>query len=154
MSGEPSAPRPFTPEQIRDAMPPGTVREHVIEREGVVIGRRRWVVTAADPERAELEFEDLDADGLTTNVERRSPTWKELCAHATFPEARTRIDDVTLELPFGRLACRLYRVTDEDGETERRFWFAPEVPGAPVRFATVRGDVILHQSTLTARYHR
>ena len=69
-------------------------------------------------------------------LERSQGTWDELESHAHFPAARTTITNAMLTIPLGAFRCSLYTVTSEDPqgrEVVARFWFATDLPGAPIR---------------------
>ena len=68
-------------------------------------------------------------------------TWLGFQSHASFPEARTSIGEERIEIPAGSFECWRYTVTDED--EVRRFWFARDLPGMPVRMEQEEGGRIV-----------
>lgn len=145
------APLPYTANQIRGAMPRG-FRCVYVTTEGEDVVKSVWTVLASDVDGASIEFRTLDAAGTEVGEpEVRRSAWTELRDHAQFPAALTTIQDATIEVPAGAFECWLYTLTVEadGGTTVRRFWFAKEKPGAPVRFETVRDGALVSRSVLT-----
>jgi hypothetical protein len=136
-------PRPFTAEQIREEMHVGfTVDVGQTTSEGEVL--TRWTVIAADAEGVEIEYATLDAAGRVTGereVERS--LWIELRDHATFPVETSVREEVTRETTLGTLDGWLYTVHDEEAGAVTEFFFARELPGAPVYMRTTRGDQVM-----------
>lgn len=136
------APTPFTAEQIRDAMPAGTV----IRWKMGVAGQEattEWRVRAADAEGMTLESRAGDRPTDTSRA-----TWEELRDHARFPSALTTVETgVPLTTGLGALTTAKYTVTDAEGT--RIFWFDPSLPGPPVQHETVDdGAVTFHMEQI------
>ncbi len=129
------APRPFTAEQIRAAMPAGTEIRFRVEESGKAPVVLHWRVTAADEATMTLVSRILGEDGAVIAEEpAQSSRWQELVEHATFPAARTARSEGSVEVPAGRFDTIDYVVTDEkDGsKTVSTFRFARQLPGPPV----------------------
>ena len=128
---------PFTAAQIREACPEGRTSTYRLE------------VPKQDPVLQPFRFVDCDEKGCKLEVAVRKAgeppprsrpavskkTWKELQAHASFPEKETEITEETITVPAGKFVCLLYTVTKKTGsaETVSRYYFAKKLPGPPVR---------------------
>lgn len=137
-------PTPFTAEEIRAASGSGkTIRLRVEEPDGSSFERVNRFVDC-DADGATLEQWRLDADGTVDGEPSRSRvSWRELQAHAAFPEATTTVRDEELELPFGRARCRRYELAASGDAAPAVFWFALELPGMPARYEVpVPGGVL------------
>jgi hypothetical protein len=127
------APTPFTADEIRAGNPKGRTIRTLVEADGV------------EPFIRTNRYVDCDAEGATIERTRSTPegqplgsaetgrsTWLALQEHASFPANGTTISAETIETPMGFLECLRYRVVD--GSTVETFWFAPELPGMPVKY--------------------
>ena len=104
----------------------------------------RWTVVDADGESVEIEFAQLDAAGAVAgepNVQRM--TWNDLRNHASFPAYKSEREEATRETELGRLDGWIYTVREDDEGTTSEFFFARELPGAPVRMQTIRGSTVV-----------
>jgi hypothetical protein len=153
------APRPFTAEQIRAAMPAGTEIRFRVEESGKAPVVLHWRVTAADEGTMTLASRILGEDGAVIAEEpAQSSRWQELVEHATFPAARTARSEGSVEVPAGRFDTMDYVVTDEkDGSrTVSTFRFARQLPGPPVLLTvdkdgtTVRKMILIERSAAPA----
>ncbi len=127
-----SAPTPFTEAQIRAGCPVGRVDVYRITAADGQTMERRTSFVAADEERATFESVGLDENGSPVGeADRGSATWAELRDHARYPAAQTTVVDAEVTVPAGTFAVRLYEV--REGERITRAWFAPELPGPPIR---------------------
>jgi hypothetical protein len=144
-------PRPFTPAEIRDAMPVGFARRYRVTGPEGVEGYREWKVLEADEKGARIEHRELTPD-LSPMGEPSigRSEWTELQSHATFPANATTIEDVEHETPAGMFPCLLYTVFGEDSGVGvlHRFWFARTLPGAPVEFESLRDGELMFRHTL------
>lgn len=123
------APRPFTADQLRAAMPVGhTFRWRESKPEGVA--ELTWRVTAADASGCTIASERTPEGGAAVAEPPETSTWQALANHASFPAAATRIDDSSIDVGAGHFTTRRYVVT-ADGVT-REMHFAPDLPGPPV----------------------
>jgi hypothetical protein len=126
------APTPFTADEIRRGCPVGRTIAVRIEQQGEAPIVRITRYVACDESAATIERRRVTAEGEPPDPGRTErATWRELQAHASFPSLGTTIAPEVIDTPLGRLACLRYSV--EDGATRRTFWFAPEVPGMPVK---------------------
>lgn len=135
------APPPYTVEQIRDATPPGRTYTFEMDAEGKPTVTRTIRFVSVSPTGAEVEATVRDVAGKVLDGPKRSSvTFAELHGHAHFPRAATQIEEGAIaKVPAGDFECRLYtvRTLRQDGiEEVRRFWFARDLPGAPVQFST------------------
>lgn len=143
----PIAEVPFPAAQIRDATAAG--RTYVFEfREGGRVRYERWVFAEVSPTGWVMDSTPVDEDGEPTGeTERGAGTWMDLERHAHFPAGATEITNAVLTLPLARFRCQLYTVTttDEAGHAVvGRFWFATDLPGAPVRMVReVDGETVV-----------
>jgi hypothetical protein len=143
-------PRPFTAEQIRGEWVEGLTL--VLQR--VTPGaetRERWIVVSADAEGAEIEFTPLDAqDRVTGPSRRRRSTWVELRDHATFPAATTTREEVTRATPPGTFEGWLFIVSDAAQGTVTEYFFARDLPGAPLELKTTRnGETLVEMKQIS-----
>ncbi len=124
---------PFSADEIRDATRPGRRYTFRQESQGNVTYNL-------------MEFLNVGEDSLlmmTTQLNgEREPigepatkpaTWAELESHAHFPRAHTTIEDAEIEVPAGTFACSLYTVAEPGAVMAQRYWFAKDLPGAPVK---------------------
>jgi hypothetical protein len=144
-------PTPFSAAEIRDAFQPGReVRSRLVRAgEEPVVRVRRSI--SGDSEGGVYEFwtESEAGQPLSEPVRDRS-TWLELQGHASMPADQTVIEDVTIEVPMGRYEGRRY--TRTSGDEVDTFWFAMELPGAPVRFEQrVRGELVFSSTAIEDR---
>lgn len=130
-------PTPFTADQIRDATKAGRTYKYKIEAEGSPSGERVMTFVKVDAEGA-----DLVTDGSAP----KRVTWEELRKHAEFPKpvVSTRSEKTTT--PAGTFDCVVY-VVQSPGEI-RTFYFAKDLPGAPVLFFTEKDGKRVMTSTL------
>jgi len=155
-SGEPIEqlilPRPFAADQIRDAWGAGFVLDLEFESaEG--ISRQRWTVVASDEDGAEIEYAVLDSSGKVVGeptVKRRE--WIELRDHASFRTKHARRESVRRATPLGEWEGWLYTVEDPGAGTVTEFFFATELPGAPVEVLTHKDGRLVSVMRQIARH--
>ena len=131
---------PFTAEQIRDEWTPGLtiVFSFVFPDRGEF---QRWTVVEADDERAVIQYLPLDDRGQPIGPPEHSPSrWTELRDHALFPAADATRERVSRETVLGTFEGWLYEVRDPEKQTLSRFFFADELPGAPIWMETRSGE--------------
>ncbi len=146
------APRPFTPEQIRDAMPAGTRISLRIETDAQEPIAERWTVIEATPDGCTIASVTYapTSGALIEDESTQTSAWAELAEHATFPAADTSITESSFDGPLGRHATREYRVRHADGE----LWiyrFALELPGPPVELVVEREGKVTFRMTQVLR---
>lgn len=149
-----TAPRPFSAEQIRQAMPVGHVVRLRVEAQGAEPQELRWEVTAADATRCTIASKVYDLRGALVRDEGAGTSqWTELREHAAFPAAETVITSGTIEVPAGRFETRVYRVTSRDGSFTmvKTLHFATTLPGPPVLMTVERDGEPLMKMTLLER---
>jgi hypothetical protein len=131
-------PTPYTAAQIRDATKAGRTYRFRVANAGSPPGDRVMTFTKVDAEGAEL---------VTNGQAPERVTWEELRRHAEFPApvVSTRQEKVTV--PAGTFDCTVYVVLGEPGVT-RTFYFAKNLPGAPVLFFTEKDGKRVMTSTL------
>ena len=144
-------PRPFTAEQIRDEWVEGlTVVMRSVSPEGE--SRQRWTVVDADETGAVIEFAPIDAKGEVADAPRTErSTWNQLRDHATFAASSATREAVTRETPLGKYEGWLYRVPDPEQGTVTEFFFASELPGAPLVMRVSREGRTLMELTQVSR---
>ena len=76
--------------------------------------------------------------------------WKDLQAHASFPEKQTTIQKESFTVPAGTFDCWRYEVTlEKDGKTNvQRYWFAVNLPGPPICFEETANDRVVYKMTM------
>jgi hypothetical protein len=139
------APTPYTAEQIRAATTRGRRYAWRVEEPGKPAEQKLIVFTVVGEDGA-VFVSGSDDDSLKLSSPARA-TWEELRKHAEFPAAETSIQAERVKTPAGEFDCKLYTVKKADG-TVLRFYFANELPGAPVLFYTEKNGERLSTSTL------
>lgn len=143
------APTPYTAEEIRKACPEGRTDVIRIESKDRVT-LMTVIFLKCDEEGAEVERASVKEDGTKLGSGKKTSTWKELQAHASFPEAQTKITDETIEVPAGKFECWLYTVNRPAGIC--RMYFAKKLRGPPVKMVMeIDGKV---DSTMTLVEHK
>jgi len=125
-------PHPFTAEQIRDEWVEGLTL--VMRRETPAgVTRERWTVVAADERAATIEYTPLDERGQPAGAaETRVSSWDELRDHASFAAETTRRSEVRRETALGTFDGWLYVVSGPIEGTLSEYFFARDLPGAPL----------------------
>lgn len=132
-------PPPFTADQIRDAMPVGTVLLFTLSgSEGPT--HQQWEVVKHAPSTGEFRFSDPDSP---LDATQQLFAWSELESHAHFPPGTQRTD-VTLKVGRHTLPSWQYTVPS-DGDPQI-FAFAQSLPGPPVQSP---GQVLIADSRLS-----
>jgi len=148
------APRPFTAEQIRTAMPAGTEMRYRVEeadKPAVVVHSK---VTAADAATMTMVSRVLAEDGSVIAEEpARTTPWPELMKHASFPADRTVRTKGHVEVPAGAFETLDYVVTETAGgaTTISTFRFAPALPGPPVSLVVEKDGAVVQRMVLLSR---
>lgn len=144
------APIPYPAERIRAATGVGRTYLFAVTLPNGQTARRQLRFAAVDAQGGTIESTMLAPDGAPLGVpEVKQVTWTELESHAHFPAAATEVTEETVETPAGRFEAALYTVREE-GKVAR-YWFAKDLPGAPVRLveegpdgATFRMELLRH----------
>ncbi|MCC6555613.1 MAG: hypothetical protein IT372_21840 [Polyangiaceae bacterium] len=149
------APRPFTAEQIRAAMPAGHRIRYRMEAAGEPATVELWEVVAADAEQMTMSSKVHSEDGkLLKDEGNDTSSWTALVEHATFPAAATTIREADVEVPAGKYPAIIYEVRERgDGGVEivKRFHFAKTMPGPPVLLTIETGGKVVRSMTLLER---
>lgn len=148
-------PRMFTAEQLRAAMPVGHTLRLRYQPAGAPATEARWRVVAADERGCTIASQVYDPAGALVRDEGNgTSTWAELREHAAFPAADTTVTDGTVEVPAGRFASRVYRVTTRDAAgvvTVKTLHFAVDLPGPPVLMIVERDGREVMRMTMLER---
>lgn len=144
---------PYTAEQIRNATHVGRTYEWRVESAGKPSVRRIIQFVEVNEQSAKTVARVLDEKGR--ELERGQPqavTWDELRKHAEFPEAQVTIAEQSVQVPAGKFDCWVYTVSEGTGPeaSTSRFFFAKNLPGAPVLFHTDKAGQRVMTSTLIA----
>jgi len=131
---------PFSAAEIRAACPAGRVTVLRMER---LTGERFLQVFRfhkGDEEGTELETAMLSPDGKNQLSSQRGRTkWADLQAHASYPKDQTTRTEKRVKTPAGTFDCWQYLVVTKlqdkgvERTMERRFWFAKNLAGPPVK---------------------
>jgi hypothetical protein len=136
-TGGEMAPTPYTADQIRDASRTGRTYVYRVEAEGEPVRIREMRFFTVDAAGAEIVTTVFDEQGTEIHSEPPSrSSWEELRRHALFPRDAVEISDEEITVPAGTFACMLYTLTDRAEGSVTKFYFARELPGAPVLFFT------------------
>lgn len=128
-------PPPFSARAIREAT-----------HEGRIYRFRTTTVDGVSERTA--EFRDVTEDGARVIGQNFGPdgasmgaptaavlSWAELESHATYQAEHTRVEVTEVTVPAGTYSAWQYIIEEstEEGLRVTRAWFAPELPGAPVK---------------------
>jgi hypothetical protein len=142
------APTPYTAEQIRQATPVGRTYEFRIESPGKPAMRRVITFTRVAEGDAEMTATTLDGSGKPIGEPKVTQVpWEELRKHAEFPKSAVTIDEQRVTVPIGTFDCIRYTVKEDAGEVTQ-YYFAKNMPGAPVLFLTDKDGQRVMASTL------
>ncbi len=143
---EATAPTPYTADQIRDASKAGREWQYRVVKGDETV----WSImtmTAVDAEGATIRSIVRGAEGQEVGEPKESrATWEELRLHASFPASATTIADDTANAPGGPYDCKRYAV-ERDGGTAT-FWFANDLPGAPVKMTVEKDGAVVETRQL------
>lgn len=156
-AGPKLAPRPFTADQIRDAMPAGTEIRFRLEEAGKPAVIMHWKVTASDAATMTLAATILGEDGSIVAPEQSETSrWDELVEHASFPADLTVRSEGSVEVPAGTFDSIDYVVTEtKDGSTTvSTFKFARQLAGPPVLLSVDKDGTNVRRMTLIERTTR
>lgn len=144
-------PRPFTAEQIRDEWVEGlTLVMRSVGPQGEA--RQRWTVLESNDAGVLIEFAPIDAKGEAAGAARTErSTWTQLRDHATFSASSATRDTVTRKTPLGTFEGWLYVVPDPEQGTVTEFFFANDLPGAPLEMRVSREGRTLMELTQVSR---
>lgn len=141
----PTAPFPYTPDELRAANPVGRKLRYRIVRARLV-SFQEFLFVAADADGATIQGTAFDEQGTIKGEPKLERTsWTELQAHASFPADETTIDDSEVTTPLGTLKTKLYSVTQDiagsSSHTLMHFAADPTWAGPPIATSvTVDGE--------------
>ncbi len=142
----------FRPAEIRDAMPVGTQIALRITGVDGPPSNAAWEVVGATDETVTIRYTITDDEGrVLDGPDAREDSWERLSGHAVFPAAHTTKTEERLETPIGLLDTWRYVVRQPTGDKEDRYWFAPSLPGPPVRMISTKGGAETLRVELTRR---
>ena len=139
---------PYTPEQIRDATPQGRTYKYRIVREGKPTKLDEMRFTRVDAQGADISSTSREEGGAAGPPKSRTVTWAELRAHGEFPRALVTVADEPVDVPAGHFSCIVFTLKDPDKNEVSRFYFAREIPGAPVLYFTEKDGKRVMTATL------
>ncbi len=135
-------PTPYTAEQIRAAMPVGSVLRFRVDAMGEASKELRWKVISSDATGCTMHQEAHHADSgeLIDDLGDVAFVWTELRDHAAFPAASATVSSGEVDVPLGHFKVNSYTVRQENGSTVT-YHFAPDLPGPPVLMVVIAGEV-------------
>ncbi len=136
-------PAPFSADEIREAFPPGQHLVFGLFAAGQEDQVADWRVTGWTEDEVTIAFTTLAADGVTVleATEERTTRWDALRDHAVFPDPGASRARGVLVHPLGTLDIWLYTVPGPEPGMLRRYWFADDLPGPPIRFTITHEGV-------------
>ncbi|MCA8959992.1 MAG: hypothetical protein KDC38_05745 [Planctomycetes bacterium] len=144
---------PFTVEEVRAACPVGTVWVYRTTSPGRPSETQTVRVIANDDDEVGLEV-TTDRGNVSESVEVRG-RWEDWTRYDIFSTVSTQVLAEQVELPLGRLDCRVYRSRKvEDGrEIVARFDYAVAHPGPPARIeTTLDGEPLVTRTLESIEY--
>jgi hypothetical protein len=149
------APTPFSADEIRRGCPDGRTTRYKIEANNrpTVYQQSTFFNSTAEGTSFRAWQENEQGQPMGDPMES-SATWKELQAHASFPETSTSISVESYTTPAGTFDCWLYVVTTEKDNQRHvdRFWFARSLPGPPLCYEkAVNGKMAYRMTMIRAR---
>ena len=144
-------PTPYTAAEIRAASLDGRASTYLIEVPGQEAVRQTLRFLKPDAKGVTFEYSRTKQDGTPLGPAASSrATWKELQAHASYPQKSTKVTDARMKTPAGDYACRLYTQTEKaKGKTTvQRFYFATKLPGPPVKAVIEQDGKAVYTMTL------
>lgn len=138
-------PTPYTAEQIRDFSKNRKIK-FLMETPGKPNTYQIFEFREGTAEKSDMDGYMLDTEGkLIGKKQTVSAAWKELQAHASYPEKNTLLSRDKVKTVAGAFDCWLYTHTSEkEGKTMvNRTWFAVSMPGPPVlMISQVEGQTV------------
>lgn len=148
------APTPFSAAQIREACADGTWIRFKVEAPDAPETFLVFRFLNGGREEVTIVSSTFDPHGgLSGGPEAKRQRWVDLQAHASFPEAATRIDPATFDTFRGRLNGWLYTVRGmrDDRAVLTRYAFARALPGPPVLLEEFTGGSLTLRMTMVGR---
>jgi len=141
-------PTPYTAEQIRKACGEGRQTTWVIKMDGKV-QKTTFAFGAGDKKGCTFTISEFKEDGTPKGKPRSMQlTWKQLQAHASYPEKGTKITTETIQLKAGKFECWVY-AREAAGQVSR-FYFAKKLPGPPVKLVVDREGKTVYSMVMVA----
>lgn len=134
----PVYPAPFTAEQIRAATKNGRSYRYKIE------------MPNKPTKEYMLTFRNVDDGGAEIHSggdASKRVSWTALQKQSEFSKEKTQTREEKLKTPAGKFECKVYEVSMDEGEVWT-FYFAKQLPGAPVFFYSERNGKRLRTTTL------
>jgi hypothetical protein len=146
-------PAPFDAAALQAGLPVGTVLDYRLTLAGLTPSQERWEIVAATDAGVTIRTTALDAGGAPIGPGSEEPhTWTELESHATFPADFTVVRESELLTPMGALPVLIYVVEPPGDEAKADiFYFAPSMPGPPVKMETEADGAIVFTMEMTRR---
>jgi hypothetical protein len=138
-------PAPFDAVALQAGLPVGATFDYALTLAGLTPSQERWEVVAATDAGVTIRTTALDAGGAPIGPGSEEPhTWTELESHARFPAAFTVVQESELRSPLGALPVRIYVVEPPGDEAKADiYYFAPSMPGPPVKLETeANGEIV------------
>lgn len=135
----------FDAAALQAGLPVGTVLDYSLTLAGLTPSQERWEIVAATDAGVTIRTTALDASGAPIGPGSEEPhTWTELESHASFPAAFTVVREDELRSPLGALPVRIYVVEPPGDEAKADlYYFAPSMPGPPVKMETeADGEIV------------
>jgi len=129
------APTPFSAEEIRSGCPRDRKIVFQVEVSGQPVLYRTTIFVTVNPDDTVLETVTTGTDGKKVGKKQMmTAKWKDLQAHASFPEKQTEIRSENYTTPAGIFDCWLYVVTTQKNgkRNVQCYWFAKSLPGPPI----------------------
>lgn len=138
-------PAPFDAAALYAGLPAGTTFFYTKTLAGAAPSYERWEVIAAAESGLTIRTTILDASGAPQGEPSDEPfTWPNLESHARFPAAFTAVREDELLTPMGALPVKVYVVEPPGDEAKADiFYFAPSMPGPPVKVESeANGEIV------------
>lgn len=145
-----TAPLPYTDRQVRETCRPGHTVVYRVERDGeppTIITLRVLSVT---DEAVDVETRSATAVGRPLGPPHlKHSRWDESTERGVFPRDATSIEMAKVTTPAGTYDSLVYTVRRQEGLVER-FYFAKDLPGPPLIYATEKDGVRTRTSTVVS----
>jgi hypothetical protein len=135
----------FDAAALQAGLPVGTVLDYRLTLAGLTPSEERWEIVAATDAEVTIRTTALDAGGAPIGPGSEEPhTWTDLESHASFPASFTVVREDELLSPLGALPVRIYVVEPPGDEAKADvYYFAPSMPGPPVKMETeADGEIV------------
>lgn len=146
-------PAPFDAAALQAGLSVGTHLYFTMTAEGAPPRHERWEIVSATDAEAVIRTTDVDVGGMPLGPPQDETfTWTALESHATFPADFTVVRESELLTPMGALPVWIYVVEPPGDEAKADiFYFAPSMPGPPVKMETEADGAIVFTMEMTRR---